>query len=509
MITIKNKTTNTERTLTASQVAIEGAKLKVPFVTEPSLFPADYEIILNENTVINADGVGNERISVEFSALATLQSQEKYIKFEAISGNNTISTQRILAGTAMTTGVSSNRALQQSRDGVNWTAWNGSGLALNVGTPLYVRGRITANGTIELYTQFVFTNTNNTVRCTGDMRYMALNANWELPADNGRAVPFTRCYQQMFQDCISLIEAPALPATTLALCCYQYMFRNCTSLTKAPALPATTLAVQCYQYMFDGCTSLIEAPVLPATTILTYSCQYMFRNCTSLTKVPELPAIDVWDWGYQYMFDGCTSLTKAPALPATTIRGSSYSHMFQGCTSLTEVPDLLVTNLPTTTSSHCAFMFSGCTSLTKAPALPATTVASRCYQSMFQGCTSLTKAPALPAATLAGQCYQWMFDGCTSLTVAPDLPATTLRDRCYANMFQGCTGLTEVRIRASSGLSNTTAAVSNSTTNMLADTGDSSPDGILYCNQANALAMTNATDRWSRRNYADWVPPVG
>ena len=34
------------------------------------------------------------------------------------------------------------------------------------------------------------------------------------------------------------------------------MFENCTSLTQAPALPATTLKTQCYAYMFYGCKSI-------------------------------------------------------------------------------------------------------------------------------------------------------------------------------------------------------------------------------------------------------------
>ena len=73
--------------------------------------------------------------------------------------------------------------------------------------------------------------------------------------------------------------------------------------------------------------------------------------------------------------------------------------------------------------------------LTQAPALPATTLASECYNSMFSGCTSLTQAPALPATTLANGCYYYMFSGCTSLTQAPALPATTLADSCYNSMF--------------------------------------------------------------------------
>ena len=113
------------------------------------------------------------------------------------------------------------------------------------------------------------------------------------------------------------------------------------------------------------------------------------------------------------MFQGCTGLTSAPALPATTLASYCYNSMF-----------------------------SGCTGLTSAPALPATTLAQSCYNSMFQGCTGLTSAPALPATTLAQSCYSSMFYDCTGLTSAPALPATTLASYCYNPMVQGCTGIT-------------------------------------------------------------------
>ena len=103
--------------------------------------------------------------------------------------------------------------------------------------------------------------------------------------------------------------------------------------------------------------------------------------------------------------------------------------------------------LPATTlATHCyQSMFGGCTSLTTAPVLPATTLATHCYQYMFQNCTSLTTAPELPATTLASYCYSNMFGGCTSLTTAPELPATTLASYCYQNMFYGCSNLNYIK----------------------------------------------------------------
>jgi len=140
------------------------------------------------------------------------------------------------------------------------------------------------------------------------------------------------------------------------------------------------------------------------------------------------------------MFSGCTSLTQAPELPATTLASCCYEFMFSGCTSLTQAPAL-----PATTLAESCYdgMFSGCTSLSQAPELPATTLAPTCYCEMFSGCTSLTQAPELPATTLVEGCYYGMFKGCTSLTEAPELPATTLAGYCYSSMFKGCTSLTE------------------------------------------------------------------
>ena len=139
------------------------------------------------------------------------------------------------------------------------------------------------------------------------------------------------------------------------------------------------------------------------------------------------------------MFQGCTGLTAAPVLPATTLASYCYQSMFQGCTGLTAAPALPATTL----ASYCySNMFYGCNSLTAAPSLPATSLVSYCYSNMFYGCNSLTAAPSLPATSLVSYCYQNMFNGCTSLTAAPALPATTLAESCYSNMFNGCTSLT-------------------------------------------------------------------
>ena len=227
----------------------------------------------------------------------------------------------------------------------------------NVGDKVYFRAKQDnwqfANVTFEA-NQFVMTGK---IAASG-------NINTLLKAD-GSVLDLTGrnyCYDNMFNGCTSLTQAPELPATTLATNCYGYMFSNCTSLTQAPELPATTLADNCYYSMFGECTSLTSAPELPATTLADYCYAAMFYDCSSLTQAPELPVTTLADYCYQLMFYGC-SLTQAPELPATTLADYCYSMMFYNCSSLTQAPEL-----------------------------PATTLANYCYDSMFGGCVSLTQA---------------------------------------------------------------------------------------------------------------------
>ena len=81
----------------------------------------------------------------------------------------------------------------------------------------------------------------------------------------------------MFDNCTSLMQAPELPATTIATNCYSRMFFNCTSLTQAPELPATTLERNCYASMFYGCTDLnyVKAMFITNQSLGTYLQQWL------------------------------------------------------------------------------------------------------------------------------------------------------------------------------------------------------------------------------------------
>lgn len=197
-----------------------------------------------------------------------------------------------------------------------------------------------------------------------------------------------RCFAWLFENCISLIQAPQLPATTLTKACYNRMFQYCSNLENAPDLPATSLAKACYSGMFQDCGNLKKAPELPATTLSEFCYSMMFFRCINLEQAPQLPATTLAEGCYEGMFQCCENLRKAPELPATTLAEDCYIGMFSYCTNLTQVPQL-----------------------------PATTLAKGCYRGMFKRCTSLTYAPELPATALINVCYDGMFSECHRLNM--------------------------------------------------------------------------------------------
>lgn len=98
---------------------------------------------------------------------------------------------------------------------------------------------------------------------------------------------------------------------------------------------------------------------------------------------------------------------------------------------------------------QCFFaLFTGA-KITKAPLLPATELATLCYDYMFSYC-ALIEPPKLPATVLAYGCYRSMLASCPALTKAPTLPAETSVDHCYNNMLNGCSNLTEIRVHFTS-----------------------------------------------------------
>ena len=270
-----------------------------------------------------------------YNAPVPVSKVESYLTFTAteagqkmkIYNNGTSASDRDLFWSS-----NSSYYFQYSTDGVTWDnnnvitinnykqLNNAGGIAFDETThKLYLRGNFSRgtsdSGNDSKNLCIAFTDPNNKVTCTGDIRTLMTFGDFTTVNTSNAT------FKRLFKDCKALTTAPELPATKLAKKCYYQMFLGCSSLTTAPAvLPATTLSANCYQEMFSGCSSLATAPALPATTLADYCYQKMFINCTSLATAPELPATTLADYCYQYMFSGCEKLTTAPAVsPATTL----------------------------------------------------------------------------------------------------------------------------------------------------------------------------------------------
>lgn len=90
------------------------------------------------------------------------------------------------------------------------------------------------------------------------------------------------------------IDKGFLPATYIADSCYQQMFQSCTSLVNAPELPATTLVSYCYYSMFHGCSKLnyikMLATDISATNCLSYW-TYGVANTGTFVKNPAMTSL--------------------------------------------------------------------------------------------------------------------------------------------------------------------------------------------------------------------------
>ncbi len=277
-----------------------------------------------------------------------------------------------------------------------------------------------AQGTMT-YWKFYFGKTGSAV-LSGEL--MSIFSGTETSIDITKTLPKYAFYGLFYENsannpCLISAGNLKLSATNLGQYCYNNMFNYCANMKDAPALPATTLQPYCYQSMFSYCTSLTEAPVLPATTLANYCYSYMFRGCSALKSAPSLPAITLTEGCYQYMFQNCTSLTDVQeALPATNMPQFCYQYMFSGCTALTTAPEIMAAADAAPGQSACDNMFSDCSSLTKAPSklLPATLGKNMTYSHMFYNCPNLEEGPDVYASNItASNPLQYMYQSSPKL----------------------------------------------------------------------------------------------
>lgn len=251
------------------------------------------------------------------------------------------------------------------------------------------------------------------------------------------------CCLGMFQGCTTLVNPPILPATTLAKNCYKAMFEN-SSLSDFIPLPATVLAEGCYEEMFRDCHNISSFAnvVLPATN-LEKRCYYeMFLGVKNATGTPTLQATVLAEECCKAMFQSCGKMTTPPSLPATVLADNCYAAMFRNCESISSYPELPATELaPYCYRSMFALdgWYSNTREIPKNYLSHISALKPYCFENMFAG-NRFEILPELPWLSLEEGCCLQMFAYSQILKSAFDdftLPATNLASRCYEGMFDG------------------------------------------------------------------------
>lgn len=230
-------------------------------------------------------------------------------------------------------------------------------------------------------------------------------------------------YAEMFKDCKQLISAPELPAIIVSESSYLRMFSGCSALKNAPkVIPVAYVTGDHLMYhggtceeMFKDCTSLVNTPAMSLKTVNYRGCKKMFMGCTSLRDASNINLGDIDEQACQEMFENCTNLVEPPTINASCVCESGCSAMFAGCSSLISFQQVL----SATILEEGAYngMFYNCTSLVAAPYLPCENLTEACYFSMFEGCTSLKVVPPLNVTAVPDEydIFTYMFKGCSNL----------------------------------------------------------------------------------------------
>ena len=178
---------------------------------------------------------------------------------------------------------STNRTIEYSFDGTNWTTMStpdnskGSGNSIvvsNAGGKVYIRGN---NNTYceksGVDYDYCYFDSNADYDVSGNIMSLFYGSDFKDKKAFPSGSSFNLCsifytgsnlgvlgdYRNShIQDASDLV----LPATSLTTSCYESMFQGCYNIEGVPNLPATSPATDCYKNMFNGCSNLNYVNVL-------------------------------------------------------------------------------------------------------------------------------------------------------------------------------------------------------------------------------------------------------
>ena len=196
------------------------------------------------------DKAGNVISSCEVPSKELVDDPTKPLMLRAIADNSSVTLRKI--GTLSNT-------YQTSANGTDWTDYTlGTKISLNTGESVYFRCR--NHPTTQTSTNYVMFTMEGKIEAWHNAYSMISS---DFSSAEGSVGYYGMC--SLFEYCSSLTKAPLL-LNAISSYCYRCTFRRCLSLTQAPALPAVTLEIGCYENMFDGCRSLKEVRISATTT---------------------------------------------------------------------------------------------------------------------------------------------------------------------------------------------------------------------------------------------------
>ena len=229
-------------------IAFDGSDTGEPFVI----------LMSNEYIVIyTSDTSASHTFSISKVAPEVVKVDTKYLPFMPKPRGKsylTFSSQNIFSLETSGNTKTWNGTLEYFSSDNTWAVWEGTG-ALSAVTNgaeyvLYLRG---IGNTVITGNQYPFKFLGSDIACIGNIETLLDYVTVEAGEHPSMA---THCYEYMFSGCSSLIQAPELPATTLAFRCYKDMFSSCTSLKLSETKTEEYIQEYRIPSSGDGTTSL-------------------------------------------------------------------------------------------------------------------------------------------------------------------------------------------------------------------------------------------------------------
>ena len=289
--------------------------------------------------------------------------------------------------------------------------------------------------------------------------------NLTTPPENHAASWNDSCYKSMFENCIKVNAAMALPSASSSSTATNYlsqgftsimeaMYKGCTALRTPPNLSNIIYAPSCFKEMFMSSGINSYPQMNRSAKLATYSCASIFESCSSIPQT--LTTTTIFDCTAQQIDNNSTfacyrafARSNVRNMEALTISASAESSYEEMCanTSLQRLP--IFDNLTVYAKACFRNAFADCPNLyittasnsTHSFATNASFAESACEEMFYNSNITRTPANFENIANLGVASFKGAFKNCTNignfellLPEKKDIPT-----ECFYEAFSGCT----------------------------------------------------------------------